>query len=297
MSSSHHQHSRSKTSHKNRIKENELQHLYRQNKSAFPEQMEERDILHTLEVNKVTQKNIGSFLGKLLNGELRLETAWSDVGSKKKKKEARPPVKDARRHGGNDRANRDDRGNRRETVIKIVQKILPKSSNINNGNYKTSVPTGRLSSTSRRSGKKTETNTTGGSLNFAQLIKSSGNSSNNGSRGSSSKYIKNDPPKPRQTSSATTNVKEMDNSRNENSISDIPDMKSGSANRTNGKALQSSNADKPNKAAMNGNGTKPVWGGSKSNHIIQLMHIKKWIAKRQLYRISNKRMVYEAQIV
>ena len=84
MSSSHHQQSRSKTSHKNRRKENDLQNLYRQNKSAFPEQMEERDILHTLEVNKVTQKNIGSFLGKLLNGELRLETAWSDVGSKKK---------------------------------------------------------------------------------------------------------------------------------------------------------------------------------------------------------------------
>ena len=44
MSSSHHQQSRSKTSHKNRRKENDLQNLCRQNKSAFPEQMEERDI-------------------------------------------------------------------------------------------------------------------------------------------------------------------------------------------------------------------------------------------------------------
>jgi hypothetical protein len=127
MSSSYHQQSRSKTSHKNRRKENDLQNLYRQNKSAFPEQMEERDILHTLEVNKVTQKNIGSFLGKLLNGELRLETAWSDVGSKKKKKEARPSVKDARRHGGNDRANRDDRGNRSRNRDKnSAKKFFPK---------------------------------------------------------------------------------------------------------------------------------------------------------------------------
>ena len=165
MSSTLHSQPRSKHSSKHRRKENELQSLYRQNKSAFPADMIERDILHTLEVNKVTQKNIGNFLDKLHSGELRREIAWESVSSKKKNKDIKLST-NGRRHNFSDRMVKDDRDRRGRNRDKgnskgFVQKI--------GGSHGCNSKSSNLA---RRSGKKFETG--GGSLSFAHLVSKSG---------------------------------------------------------------------------------------------------------------------------